>query len=240
MRVGPISFTLLMLKAINSAANPKTQTRRVVKFNKPFTQSRDWEVVLPDGVGGWIFWDRGGPGLEALQKRAYPKGGGKRCPYGDVGDRLWVRESVLIDGWYDGDDDKVPLVHAKDPKGVEHTLLYRLDCPDLVAIDDDGSQRFRKDGSEASPWKSSRFMPRWAARTFLEIVEPPRPERLHTISPDDIIAEGVPISKESLAYQEPDLCRAVYQGLWDSINGKTHPWVQNDWVWRIVFKRLEA
>lgn len=29
------------------------------------------------------------------------------------------------------------------------------------------------------------------------------------------------------------------KALWDSINGKRHPWASNPWVWRYEFRRRE-
>ena len=83
-------------------------------------------------------------------------------PY-EVGTRLWVRET-----W-----------HQHYAGGVlGGRPCYRADesckAPEVVL-----------------PWKPSIFMPRWASRITLEITEV-RVQRVQEISPDDIVAEGIP------------------------------------------------
>ncbi len=79
----------------------------------------------------------------------------------------------------------------------------------------------------------SIFMPRWASRILLEITEI-RVERLQEITPENCLREGL-----SLNYQPVSELPKRYAELWDSLNGKKHPWVSNPWVWVISFKRLE-
>lgn len=105
------------------------------------------------------------------------------------------------------------------------------------------------------PWKPSIFMPREAARIFLEVTDV-RAERLQDISEEDAIAEGIKMVGEN-----PEFGGASYSGkwydnygktgytflkpiesfqtLWQKINGKIHPWESNPWVWVYTFKRIE-
>jgi hypothetical protein len=79
---------------------------------------------------------------------------------------------------------------------------------------------------------SSLFMPRWASRLTLEITEI-RVQRLQEISEADCLAEGLTM------FDADDIPLEIqYEQLWDSINGKTHPWKSNPWVWVINFKKL--
>ena len=63
-----------------------------------------------------------------------------RCPYGQPGDRLWVRETF----------------RSKQQCGETIDWTYRADCPALTEY--------------LFPWKPSIFMPRQASRITLEIV----------------------------------------------------------------------
>jgi hypothetical protein len=151
------------------------------------------------------------------------------CPFGTVGDRLWVRET-----WAEGFIG-----------GVGDTIIYRADNPD-----------FDKDFLLNGKWKPSIHMPRLASRITLEITGV-RVERLQDISEEDAIAEGVkcevydqgkPISACWYNYQE-DLFDGSFNSpeaidsfrtLWDSINAKKHPWQSNPWVWVVEFKHLRG
>lgn len=63
------------------------------------------------------------------------------CPYGKVGDRLWVRESFIVQG-----------------DGSFSDVVYRVDHCD-------------NSGKGTAPWKPSIHMPRWASRISLEITD---------------------------------------------------------------------
>jgi hypothetical protein len=88
-------------------------------------------------------------------------------------------------------------------------------------------------------------MPRWASRITLEIVSV-RVERLQEITEEDAAKEGIPTcireDMECLLCNKPKPClsREGFVGLWDSPNGKTHPWASNPFVWVIEFRREEA
>ena len=125
------------------------------------------------------------------------------CPYGVPGDRLWVRET-----WHHED------ASCFDPKCGQPThIFYRVTEP----------------YPESIRWRPSIFMPRWASRITLEITDI-RVQRVQEISPDDIVAEGIP--KHLNADTE-------YIRLWDSLNAKRgYSWASNPWVWAIGFKRV--
>lgn len=96
-------------------------------------------------------------------------------------------------------------------------------------------------------WKASLFMPKEAARIFLKVTNI-RVERLHDISEEDAIAEGV----EKIAdygntgyklYTEPDAAYSdidaldSFESLWTAIKGEDS-WKENPYVWVIEFERV--
>ncbi|XQU72969.1 Morphogenetic protein [Cupriavidus sp. H18C2] len=90
------------------------------------------------------------------------------CPYGQPGDRLWVRET-----WAQ------PAVLDPGP------TVYRADYPGCVPP---GFENIPP--ADAITWKPSIHMPRNLARILLEITGV-RVERLNNCSEADAIAEGV-------------------------------------------------
>lgn len=150
------------------------------------------------------------------------------CPYGKVGDRLWVKETFQWNEEHDGGFE--PMFSRTTPR-----FYYAADYvhPDSL-----------------SPWKSSIFMPRQASRILLEVVSV-RVERLKDMDGLDAWAEGVACS----AWAESDwddggyptswenryaYAREQFEELWDSINGKSpgKTWTDNPYVWVIEFKRV--
>ena len=131
------------------------------------------------------------------------------CPYGQPGDRLWVRETFA----YLGTNKRGPHAYCADT--------------------DDG-ERIRVD----APWKPSIHMPRAASRILLEIVSV-RVERLNEISEGDAQAEGwqyrPDVSDDPDVHT--DAARDWYSDLWEQING-AGSWDTNPWVWVIEFKRV--
>ena len=139
-----------------------------------------------------------------------------------------------------------PYGIAGDSLYVKEGIIRHTSIPQLVGYYMDGCR-------VTEPWmmrRTAMFMPKWAARTWLEITEV-RVERLQSISKSDAIAEGIsvfPLQSEddpSAWYQSApgvNQARSVqesYAKLWDSINKKKHPWSSNPWVWVIAFKRVQ-
>lgn len=157
-----------------------------------------------------------------------------QCPYGQIGDHLWVRET---------------LRRCQDSEGSIPLALY-----------DVGRVPVSRDSAPAEwHWKNSvlpsRFMPRWASRITLEITNL-RVERVRDISDEDAIAEGVEVATapDGRTYMLTDdkpmwlgyggalpcvSARDSFRTLWDSINAKRgHSWESNPWVWVVEFRKL--
>lgn len=184
----------------------KTQTRRVIKPQPILMTSGIW---YPSEVPGD---SKNKTGLHYANEKHMRKGMPiDFCPYGQPGDRLWVLESFLID-YEDGESS-----HGQRPP----TVYYHAT---------DNETPWTKPG-----WKPSIYMPRWASRITLEIVNV-RVERVQEITDDDAIQEGVDRTNTSI----PGYARTRFINLWNSINAKRgFGWDANPWVWAIEFKRVD-
>lgn len=128
-----------------------------------------------------------------------------------VGMRLWVRETFITG------------THIGHAPWVRYRATDEADIP------------------KGAKWSPSIFMPRWASRISLEIVDM-RVERIQDISEDDAWDEGI---NEKEANKRPYINKygvgcatAVFSNLWESINGKRgYGWAENPWVWAISFKK---
>jgi hypothetical protein len=196
MKERPILFSAQMVKAILSGA--KTQTRRAVN---PQPQPPG---VLTTGDGCWRRMGRDG--------LAHVFDWERECPYGQAGDRLWVRE--VWTGSFHLDSFHVAYAADGSERFTEAPLGYILP----------------KAALKPSNWVTPLFMPRWASRITLEITDV-RVQRLQDISEKDAKAEG-------FTWEDVWKYSDLFKELWDSINGKKHPWSENCWVWAITFKRI--
>jgi hypothetical protein len=229
MKERPIIFSAPMVRAILEGT--KTQTRRVMKPQPPeilpayapkvYWPARDRHMTHgdPDGAA-YLQFERPGDYDGAHVMRG---GFGFRCPYGQPGDRLWVREA-----WAWSGDGAIPAF-------------------DRVRK---GEVWFRADPERTSPgirWRPSIHMPRWASRITLEVTGV-RVERLQDISEADALAEGVtPKWEPGCSGRLMDAlggfsfrpAASAYAELWEQINGPG-AWDANPWVWVVEFRRVEA
>ena len=197
MKERPILFSAPMVRAI--LAGRKTQTRRAAK-----------PVFHPDL--GNIYY----PGALVLEHEPQHVID-RACPYGQPGDRLWVREAWTTHACFD---------HFPPRDLTTRSIHYLAD-----------------DECRTGRYRHARFMPRWASRILLEVVSV-RVERLNDISEADAVAEGIIQQKTTGWFSVPGIngagtsARAAYALLWNSING-AGSWDKNPWVWVVEFKRIE-
>lgn len=194
MKERPILFSAPMVRAILDGR--KTQTRRVANPRKhPSLLDGSWSdnYVLDACNFEWLMRD---------------------CPYGQPGDRLWVRET--FQPIYPQD----PLYNGGKPICYDYAATYRH------------GDRLGDSIGEKRKWKPSIHMPRLASRITLEVTGV-RVERLNDISGSDAVAEGV-------RSRLPDngIAVAEYRDLWQSING-AGSWNANPWVWVIEFEAVK-
>ena len=85
-------------------------------------------------------------------------------------------------------------------------------------------------------WKSPIHLLRQWSRINRKILSV-RPERLQDITEDDARGEGCFPIVHSDGAVDCGTRKSTFATLWDSINGKNHPWASNPWVWRIEFEK---
>jgi hypothetical protein len=227
----PILFSAPMVRAILDGR--KTQSRRVVKPQPcvgPLPGGK-YEASDPfvgtDGV--WRFM-RG-----AVSRDADDVG---RCKYGEVGDRLWVRETFSL-------NHSIHYAHDNG-RGVTG-MMYRAST--VGDVDPGHGRPFEGERR----WRPSIHMPRWASRITLEVTGV-RVERVQEITAGDCYAEGVRTvpSDQKAAFmpgtdigamlgKPDDRYRSVFMQYWEMLNAKRgYGWDANPWVWVIEFKRADG
>lgn len=183
----------------------KAQTRRIVKrtdtgWVKAIGSPKNWHLDDHDAI--------------------------QACPFGQPGDRLWIREA-----WSPCDECSMGMYKGQ---GV-------MNCPCCDA------------STAGLKFTPSIHMPRWACRTVVRLTDV-RVERLQEISEEDAISEGVALLEGS--YNPDDYTgiwknyslhetaeywnspRDSYRSLWESINGHGS-WERNDWVWVLTIKLVK-
>jgi hypothetical protein len=249
----PIDRPILMSGplVVKTLADLKTQTRRLVQSPARNMQRAGDQVISYRPPGDrwygdhvWSMRDREGVWGDYTHEEFLAF-----CPYGQPGDRLWVRETFYCDHAFAGDhagtcSGCVRCTHTDADRVAQwrEELYFRADDPPSF-----------EDGPIV--WRPSIFMSRWASRLTLEIAEV-RVERLQDLSEEDAKAEGVAPSEDE---DQPWRCysptcerdggcagvktaRGSFETLWDSINGDRPgaSWAANPWTWALTFRRVEV
>jgi len=236
----PILFNSEMVRAVLDGR--KTQTRRVIRLNK----------------------------FLKLLKRPLERNdfhAGPKCPYGKVGDKLWVRETWRIGAWNENAEFAIdykadnyarrewlrlfPDAIDECEKNEKMWIQCSDDCEKAgLMTNDEGNYKFPV-GESPCRWRPNIFMPKTVTRIFLEITDI-KIERVQGIGYLDILAEG--ITEEQIEAYRPvdeagipfgcglvDLAKYPWIKLWDSINKKRgYGWDVNPWVWVVKFKKVEG
>lgn len=209
----PILFSTPMVQAILKGR--KTQTRRVVK-----------KQILYDDDSGYKFWDNLMFDIhdDVLETMYMPD----HCPYGAIGDVLWVRETFAITG-------SNPIHDSASGILISEKMDYVFRGQKQPHIE------------KLLKWKPSIYMPKEACRIRL-LIKDISVERLQDISDSDALAEGVEhVIDKITGYCGYDYLNGGYnlmttpyhgyKSLWEKINGKGS-WGLNPWVWIIEFEVL--
>lgn len=206
----PILFNADMVRAILDGR--KTQTRRIVKDIEFTGGQGDENTPKYWQSTKWGSSHDSEEGLQLPDLLAFGK-----CPFGKVGDVLWVRETW---GWFTPNWDGIEWVPNRPFKEVKEKKFGQGYVDGNIIWAADGSFAWADEDSmeERSAWNPSIHMPRWASRINLEITGV-RVERLQDISDEDAKAEGF-VGKDD------------FKNTWNEIYGN---WEDNLWVWCISF-----
>lgn len=212
MKEHPILFSGAMVRAILEGR--KTQTRRMLKW-QPANDDKPLAVEMfnPTKV------DKNGeeyPGQEVFG--AYGDDWGLPCPYGQPGDRLWVRETwstkkitpFIAIPIYAATGDKAPghwkpSIHM--PRKYSRIIL-EITSVRVERLQDIGEEDAFAEGVQIPAYKTD----------------------------GGEIRGLIPLSGHK---RIPKACtgREFYATLWDDING-AGSWDKNPWVWVVEFKRI--
>ena len=227
MKEIPILFSTPMVQAI--LAGRKSITRRTNGLDFVNESPETWSCEKEEREVAFFFFNK--------QEEDYMVE--IKCPYGQPGDVLWVRETFM----------RMPR---------EGFFNYKAHHP-IFKYADDKIQLLKDFGLK---WKPSIHMPKEAARIWLR-VKNVRVERLQNISNEDAISEGVMglggtfirehFKKYAEYYDEWEKNGKLnnerpplgphpiekFAALWQSINGR-ESWDANPWVWVVEFEVLST
>jgi hypothetical protein len=228
-RERPILFNGAMVRAI--LAGQKTQTRRAVKewSPRPGTDAVPSDVhYLPDFT---CYRDS--------------------CPFGQPGDRLWVRERFkpVASGQVKNGYGEVRYGYAYEADSTTRWNKRTTIIHDLTGQPGKGPMQFQQ-----TPWRSSICMPHRAHRLTLEITAV-RVERLQALPEADWEAEGIsfcmedPSTAAGHAFNEAEhyaIAGVSMRGTPEDHGMRAQfaqqglDWDSNPWVWVIEFKQVAA
>ncbi|MCD9572173.1 hypothetical protein [Pseudomonas protegens] len=203
----PILFSAPMVRAILEGR--KTVTRRPIK---PSMRGFDVSFELhQQDDGSWRPMHTFDESCMDDQGTEHPIA----CPYGQPGDRLWVRET-----W--------GMQVRRYGGGTGEHIVYRATNPEAVYCKSAEGREY------PVKWKPSIHMHRHSSRILLEITDV-RVERLQEITPSQCIAEGA-WRIEDKALGRGHEAVAAFKDLWQSTGGD---WDANPWVWVVEFRRVQ-
>lgn len=212
----------------------KTQSRRILNPQPP-----GGTTAVVDLGGLWSCVGNNGPNLDVR---------------GAVGDRIWCKERWL--SWISRTPEEEALVQVElgrfwSEPSLEGMMVWSDRMRDIGRTGPEEymyAQDFGKwadDPDSDLSWVSSRFMPKKAARIWLEVTGV-RVQRLHEITDEDALAEGVthytcghpdcfgPDGEPGRHYGP----RGAFMESWDKLNARRGPWESNPWVRALTFKRI--
>lgn len=225
MKYIPILYNNPMVQALLDKR--KTKTRRLLN---PQPNNDIW-IEKSDSSWGYVQKKQIGSNpdrFEIIQNW--------KCPYGQIGDVLWVRENYKL---YINFDNQVYVQF----EGRETFDVYNKKEISLNTLQKIVARKLKPNEWHSCP---SIHLYKEFASIFLKITDI-SVERLQNITEDDAIAEGVQLvselndNKKYLDYTGNwdylSDAKDSFISLWQSINGPDS-WEANPWVWVIQFEQI--
>lgn len=185
------------------------------QFCRPIDPKFVRYAIASSGVG---FWRKApdGDGWQPYLIQQNVWGTAVRCPYGEPGKKLYIKEQVKCE--YQNPNSSV--LYLKD--GV-----------------------FRQGNNDVSTLKrmSPMYMPKWAARYWL-LIRSIQVKQLHGLKPWEIRAEGISGENLQEAFQQYwdeafHVGKDLNKSRWAWQRNKQWRWYRNNpWVWVISFSRI--
>lgn len=234
MKERGILFQGAMVRAI--VGGKKTQTRRLLKFEHA-NEVDVWRLADDGQWEGGVYGEGGACARMAVVS----------CPYGKVGDRLWVREAFAMRTLMN--HDAVAPRRVRDYGGHPPSLggHHRCDGDDVLLQyreSPTSSEELRQSpgfatwrDTDVDRWSPGIHMPRWASRLTLEVADV-RVHRAQEMEDADVIAEGCTVDvvakMTGVPWGDMPSLHDAWREAWTHINGR-ESWDENPWVWAVSF-----
>lgn len=199
----PILYNTEMVKAVQREVNEKTQTRRTKGLNKINVVPDDWSFVEIDPAGSFIF-----------EHKNIDETFWVNCPYGKVGDILFVRETSFFNEYH--------YVYAANLSNEDYKWFKGCWKPSIHM-----PKEAARIWLEITDIKVERLKDISEEDSIAEGVEPVDCGYKNYMTEPKLMQSLKCFDK---AYYS-------FLSLWESING-CDSWLNNPWVWVITFKKV--
>lgn len=218
----PIVFDANEVKAV--LAGYKIQHRVPTLTSEQISAGYEWDFGADGDAAIFYKYDNDGISIEKTLLID--------CPFGAIGDRLWVKEPFIPDPPADHDawedQDSVTNYFQWDGCGSKLSEIpKRLRKPEHVIY------KASWDDSDAMIWVRAAQMRKWASRILLEITDISI-ERVQNVTHNDSVKEAAFTFYPKQAV--PPL--SAFPRYWMLKHGDD-AWRLNPWVWVIEFKVID-
>lgn len=174
MKERPITFSASMVRAVLNGT--RTQTRSTRGLERINESPDAFKCLGANRSDDFIFLNMDGvlTGHDPSDETHIIK-----CPYGVVGDRLWVKEKWRIGAWDENrgrmcidyaDGPRTEWLDVPDPNWFEEVWIECSNELHDIGVKTNAHGNYHwEPGESPLRWRPSITMPRWASRILLEI-----------------------------------------------------------------------